>query len=130
MFYSKQAPALLLLTLLAGQRHSSCGVVAAVEDIEYLQEPELLWQTQTDVILDGNGVFTSPNDKVTVITQANGNLNAYDTLTGASLWTFTPPNNNGLATSCQGGAIFSTDGSEDFVVYSVVDDPNGITPFT
>ena len=103
------------------------GLAAA---IDHFDAPELAWQTQTDVILDGNGVFISPDDSITVVTQANGNLNAYDTFTGDLLWNFLPPNHDDLPIACQGGVTFSTDGPRDYLIYSVVDDPNGIVSFT
>lgn len=129
MMSVKFAPALFLLSLAIGQQQFPHGNALA-QDIEYLATPELVWETQTSIILDGNGVFTSPNDRLSVVTQANGNLAAFNTFTGESLWTFTPPSNNGLPTSCQGGATFSGDGYNDYLIYSVVDDPNGLVPFT
>lgn len=98
--------------------------------LQYFDVPELLWQRQTGVILNGNGVFTSPDDTVSVVTQANGRLSAFDTFTGNELWSFTPPSNNGLPTNCQGGVAFSTDGSTEYLVYSVIDNADGIIPYT
>jgi outer membrane protein assembly factor BamB len=117
-------PILLLLSVALN------GLPSKGQEIEYLKEPELVKQTQIGVVLDGNGVFTSPNDKVAVVTQANGNINAFNPFSGEQLWSFRPPVNNGLPTSCQGGATFSTEGPFEYVVYSVIDDPNGITPLT
>ena len=131
MFSSKLAPAaLFLLSLAVGQQQSPLGHVAAADTIEYFAQPKLVWQAQTDVIMDGNGVFTSPDDKISVVTQANGNMNAFDPFTGEVLWTFTPPSNGNLPLGCQSGAAFSTDGFSESVTYSVIDDPNGITSFT
>jgi outer membrane protein assembly factor BamB len=113
---------LLLLSLVFGH-----GVVSA---IDHLDAPNLVWQTQTDVILDGNGVFISPDDSIAVVAQANGNLDAYDTFTGQKLWKFVPPSNNNLPLACQGGVTFSSDGPTDYLIYSVVDDPNGVTSYT
>jgi outer membrane protein assembly factor BamB len=98
--------------------------------LEYLEQPELVWEAQTTVILDGNGIFTSPDDAISLVTQANGDIMAFDTFTGIELWSFTPPSNSGKSTNCQGGATFSTEGNSNFIVYSVIDDANGVTPFT
>ncbi|CAB9525684.1 expressed unknown protein [Seminavis robusta] len=94
-------------------------------DLSYLQSPKLMWETQVDGILDGNGVSTSPDDAITVVTQTSGKITAFDTHTGAKLWTYAPPRNGDYPLSCQGGGTFSTKGFEDFIVYSVVDNPNG-----
>ena len=115
------SPLFLLITALFS------GLVGA---IDHLDEPALVWQTQTGVILDGNGVFVSPDDSIAVVAQANGNLNAYDTFSGEELWKFVPPNNGDLAIACRGGVTFSTDGPRDYLVYSIVDDPNGVITFT
>jgi len=123
----KASTLLFLLSLAIGQQQSPSSLVKA---IEYLEEPVLVWQTQTDVILDGNGVYTSPDDYITVVSQANGNLNAYDTKTGQPLWQFVPPSNKDLPITCQGGVTFSIAGQDDYLIYSVTDDPNGIVSFT
>lgn len=118
----KTSALLLLLSLVSGH--------ALVSAIDHYDAPNLVWQTQTDVILDGNGVFISPDDSIAVVTQANGNLNAYDPFTGEELWKFVPPANDDKAVACNGGVTFSNDGYNDYLIYSVVDDPNGITSFT
>lgn len=99
-------------------------------DLAYLDQPELVWQAQTHSILNGNGIFISPDDSLTVVTQKNGVITAFDTLTGDNLWSFSPPSNSGMPISCQGGAVFSTEGTSSYIVYSVVDNRNGLTPFT
>jgi hypothetical protein len=114
--------ALLLLTLAV-----SCGQSTA---IDYLETPELVWSARVDGVLNGNGVFTSPDDSITVVTQSSGTIDAFDTFSGKSLWSFTPPKNGDLQFSCLGGATFSKKDSIDYVAYSVVDDPNGVTSFT
>jgi hypothetical protein len=38
----------------------SCGQTAA---IDYLETPELVWSARVDGVLNGNGVFTSPDDR-------------------------------------------------------------------
>lgn len=123
----KASTLLFLLSLAIGQHRCHLGLVKATE---YLDEPLLVWQAQTDVILDGNGVFTSPDDYLTIVTQANGNLNAFETKTGHLLWMFVPPSNNDLPITCKGGVTFSSEGQNDYLVYSVSDDPNGVTSFT
>ena len=125
MFSSKFAPAaLFLLSLAIGQQQSGHGVASA---LDYLAEPKLAWEAQMDAIAEGNGVFTSPDDSISVVTQANGNLDAFDPFTGETLWTFTPPlGEDNKPIGCQGGAVFSAGG----ITYSVIDDPNGVTPFT
>lgn len=126
MFSSKFAPAaLFLLSLAIGQQQSGHGGVASA--LDYLAEPQLVWEAQTDALAEGNGVFTSLDDSISVVTQGNGNLDAFDPFTGTPLWTFTPPRgDDNKPTGCLGGAVFSTDG----ITYSVIDDPNGVTPFT
>ena len=123
MKFAMKASTLLTLLCMA----IANGIAVA---IDHLDSPELVWQTQADVILDGNGVFISPDDSITVVAQANGNLNAYDTFSGQDLWMFVPPGNNDLPIACQGGVTFSATGGQDYLIYSIVDDPNGIISFT
>lgn len=122
MTFSAKTSLLFLFSLAIGH-----GLVAA---IDHFDEPNLAWQKRTDNILDGNGVFISPDDSITVVSQANGNLNAFDTFTGDELWEFVPPTNDDLPVACQGGVTFSVDGPFGYLVYSIVDDPNGVTSFT
>ena len=125
---SKFGPAaLFLLSLALVQQQSPHD---AVDAFEYFPEPKLVWQAQTDVIRDGNGIYTSPDDTVSIVTQANGNLDAFHPFTGEALWSFVPPSNDNKPIGCQSGVTFSTDGATHFLTYAVVDDPNGVSPFT
>jgi len=126
--FFKFVPASLSFLTLALVVHSSSTVGAST--LEYLAEPKLIWEAQTGVIMDSNGVFINPSDTVTVVTEASGNLHAFDPFSGDELWTFTPPSNDNLPVGCRGGATFSTTGTKEYITYSVIDDPNGLDPFT
>lgn len=134
MYFSTTKFVLAMTLLLSFALHGlpSCSATRLLQTggLKYLEQPEVAWQAQADIILKGNGVFTSPDDKISVVTQSFGKITAFDTKNGTMLWSFTPPVNSGRPTSCQGGATFSMNGPSDYIVYSVVDEPNGIRPVT
>ena len=86
----------------------------------YQPKPTLAWDGRVQSIRGGNGVFLSPDDEILVSSSNLGYVNAFDAATGAEIWAYVPitPDNDFI--SCKSGITFSTIGSLEYLVLSVI----------
>lgn len=94
------------------------------QDFNYL-DPTLLWQGRTTEdtsagVLEGNGVYLSPDNRMIVSTSSDGTLRAFEPTTGEIIWSYVP-DNLGFAIRCWSGVTFSYRGSSPYMVYAVAD---------
>ena len=94
------------------------------QDFNYL-DPTVVWQARTTDdtsagVLQGNGIYLSPDNKMIVSTSSDGSLRAFDPASGAILWTYVP-DNLGFAIRCFSGVTFSYKGARPYMVYAIAD---------
>lgn len=101
-----------------------------------LAEPTLKWEftLTADVNLGpteveyGNGVFLTPDGTTALVTTVGATIYAFDPYSGALKWTYQPAAVGTSITRSHSGVSFGP--TADYMVYSVVDNENSLTPET
>lgn len=122
----------LAVTVLA----AACTQVASQDLPDLFSEPTQLWSFQlpADVnlgptdILKGNGVFLGPDGVTAYVTTVGATVYAFNAYTGAELWSYQPATVGTSITRSHSGLSFGP--TADYMVYSVVDNENSLTPET
>ena len=121
VFYNWARTAILVM--------ASWAAVANAQDefFEYLEEPNMLWTgattdstTEGSGVREGNGVFMSPDGQLLVSTSFDATLRAFDPMTGAVKWTYTP-NSLGFPIACLSGVTFNYEGIRPYLIYAIAD---------
>jgi len=114
--------------------------VLLAQDADLLEEPLLLWSYQlapvtafnSVEVLKGNGVVIAPDGSTAIVTTVGGAVFAFDAYTGEQQWIYQPePAGENSITRTHSGVTFSTGtGDDSFMVFSVVDNENSLSPLT
>lgn len=122
------------ICLLATARSAIADEVGAFVYEDLLDEPTKLWSAQLfpDVDLGsieieaGNGVFMAPDGKHALVTTVGATIYAFNAYSGEQAWVYQPESASNSITRSHSGVVFGP--KEDYMVYSVVDNENSISP--
>jgi hypothetical protein len=98
-------------------------VAVKAQNLNYPASPTVKWIGSNSGIFNDNGVYAAPDDSIVVSMSQNCAVRANSAMDGIELWTFFP---TGEGYRCFGGVTFNYDAVTPYLVFSVVDTPNGV----
>jgi hypothetical protein len=92
---------------------------SSVADLDYLDEPVLLWTSGIGQVGPGNGAFISPDGQLLVLVASDTSIRGINPKTGVELWV-----NSDAGAVAVGGAFFAEylNTNTPYVIYAVVYD--------
>ena len=106
------------------------STLVANAQLEVLDTPQVLWEATAPAVEYGNGVFLTPDESLVLTTSVDGPVNAYEASSGNNVWLYTPPEVDGGVIRCHSGITFWGNNDGTYMVYSIIDNENGISPAT
>jgi hypothetical protein len=109
---------------------SQAGAQDAVNPLR--DSPLLIWTKDIgNGVLQGNGVFLTPNGNHLIATSEFGAVTCLDALTAETVWEYVPSSVEGSIVRSRSGVAFTTENAlEPYMVYSVDDNENSINSRT
>jgi outer membrane protein assembly factor BamB len=115
------------------------GINQTGAQLSDLIAPTLAWSNQiipssptnSPGVLRGNGVYLTPDGMHLIATSVGGTVNSFNAATGVFEWEYDPPAVDGAIVRTHSGIAFTTEAaSEDYMVYSIVDNENSLNSLT